>query len=199
MKSALFVDFDGTLCHDKFWRSLEPALQEKIQEYLFGVDQEIVNDWMRGVYTSEDIHQKLVEDLKINYEFLWNIFVEDCRTMFVEKSVLGKIAKLRDRYITVLITDNMDCFDRFTIPTLGLDAHFDLIVNSYNEKTSKNDNDGKLFLGVAQRAGVALSESILIDNSRKTCEIFQKLGGRPFLVTEEKPLAFWLDQVLPLA
>ena len=70
MKSALFVDFDGTLCHDKFWRSLEPALQEKIQEYLFGVDQEIVNDWMRGVYTSEDIHQKLVEDLKINYEFL---------------------------------------------------------------------------------------------------------------------------------
>ncbi|HEY4486325.1 MAG TPA: hypothetical protein VJB70_01150 [Candidatus Paceibacterota bacterium] len=195
MKSALFVDFDGTLCHDKFWRSLEPALQEKIQEYLFGVDQEIVNDWMRGVYTSEDIHQKLVEDLKINYEFLWNIFVEDCRTMFVEKSVLGKIAKLRDRYITVLITDNMDCFDRFTVPALGMDACFDYIVNSYNEKMSKNDNGGKLFLDISARIGGMLPESILIDNSPKTCEIFQKLGGRSFWVTAEKPLSLWLDLI----
>ena len=150
---------------------------------------------MRGVYTSEDIHQKLVEDLKINYEFLWNIFVEDCRTMFVEKSVLGKIAKLRDRYITVLITDNMDCFDRFTVPALGMDACFDYIVNSYNEKMSKNDNGGKLFLDISARIGGMLPESILIDNSPKTCEIFQKLGGRSFWVTAEKPLSLWLDLI----
>ena len=192
-KPALFIDFNGTLCHDTFWRSLESELRKKVARYIFDANKEITDDWMRGMFTSEDIHQKLVKDLNIDHEFLWNVFVEDCRTMFIEKSMLERVAKLRDRYTVVLVTDDMDCFDRFTVPTLGLRAHFDRIVNSYNEKMLKNDNGGKLFLDVATRVGSPLSESFLIDDSMKTCETFQNLGGKSFLVTAEKPLSHWLD------
>lgn len=36
MKPILFIDFDGTLCHDRFWRNIDASGFEKIQNFLFG-------------------------------------------------------------------------------------------------------------------------------------------------------------------
>jgi len=33
MKSILFIDFDGTLCHDRFWQSIDESSFEKIQNF----------------------------------------------------------------------------------------------------------------------------------------------------------------------
>lgn len=193
MKPVLFIDFDGTLCHDKFWRSLDLNINKKIQEYLFGPDNRIVNRWMKGGCTSEDINLMLSKELDVNYEILWSAFVRDCETMLIEPGVIEKIYKLRQQYKTILITDNMDCLDRFTVPALGLDKYFDQIVNSYYEKTSKNDDNGKLFKKVSENNSIEIKNSILLDNSKGTCEIFSKLGGISFFVTKEKPLVYWLD------
>ncbi len=141
---TLLIDFDGTLCHDRFWRSLEPELSQKVQQYLFLSDKTMVKDWMNGVYTSEDINKLLSDSLGINYEFLWNLFVKDCQNMHVDETVLSRIKELRKDYKIILITDNMDCFDRFTVPALKLDDYFDAVVNSFNEQTSKNENEGQL-------------------------------------------------------
>ncbi len=195
MTKTLFVDFDGTLCHDRFWRSLDPALMEKVQQSLFLDDKSVVSDWMNGVYNSEDINKKLADGLGVEYAFLWDVFVKDCRNMKVEEVVLEQLKKLRHSYKIVLITDNMDCFDRFTVPSLKLNEYFDVIVNSFNERLSKNENDGQLFREVMERVGSKPADSILMDNSEKSCSVFEKLGGTSFLVTKEKPLAYWLENV----
>jgi FMN phosphatase YigB (HAD superfamily) len=193
MKPILFIDFDGTLCHDRFWRSLEPTIQQKIQANLFGLKKELVRDWMLGKYTSEEINQMLAEELGSDYDTLWSTFVSDCERMFVSQEVLDRIKILRSRYLTVLITDNMDSLDRFTIPALGLDQYFDLIVNSHIEKALKNDENGKSFQKVIEKYQSPISESILIDNSISSCEIFADLGGKSCLVTSEKALVNWLE------
>lgn len=195
MKPILFIDFDGTLCHDRFWRSLELELQTEVQNNLFTSKKELVRDWMLGKYTSEEINQMLAEELGADYDVLWSTFVDDCEKMSISRGVLDKIRSLRNRYFTVLITDNMDSLDRFTIPTLGLNQHFDLIVNSHAEKALKNDDNGKSFQKVAKKYQSPLSESVLIDNSVSSCKVFEDLGGKSCLVTSAKTLSNWLETV----
>ncbi|MBU6231274.1 MAG: hypothetical protein KGI45_00275 [Patescibacteria group bacterium] len=166
----------------------------KIQELLFS-DKQRVNDWMRNKYSSEDINRFLSEELGIDYEMLWNLFVSDCKTMKVDETDLKTIDSLRSKFIAVLMTDNMDCFERFTVPTLKLDEHFDLIESSHSRGNSKNDNEGKAYLDVIERIGSTIGSSVLIDDSPTTCGYFEKLGGRAFLVTNEKPLRYWLEKV----
>ena len=193
---AIFIDFDGTLCHDRFWRSLKPELLEKVQHSLFQDDKTVVGAWMNGDYTSEDVNRKLAEALDVDYDFLWNVFVKDCREMRVEMKVLEKLKRLRKNHKVVLITDNMDCFDRFTVPSLELDTYFDVIVNSFNEHASKNEQDGLLFKEVIKRVGSTPTNSVLIDNSKTSCDLFEALGGVSFFATNERPLGYWLNDIV---
>jgi FMN phosphatase YigB (HAD superfamily) len=195
MKPILFIDFDGTLCHDRFWRSLEPDLLHKIQGYVFGANTDLVSNWMKGAYTSEDIHKQLATDLSIGYDHVWQVFVRDCESMMIEESVLKDISDLRSKYKVILCTDNMDCFSRFTVPALRLLDYFDEIINSYEMKMSKNDNDGELFLKTIKNHNSSISESTLIDNSKNTCDIFKNLGGKTCFVTEDQPLSAWLKDL----
>ena len=191
MKPALLIDFDGTLCHDRFWRSLEPNIKEKVQSF-FIANKDLVNKWMRGGYISEEINRKIADAIFSDYNALWDIFVNDCKTMFVSETDLRQIGELRKHFTTLLVTDNMDCFNRFTAPSLSLDAYFDSIINSFDRHVLKNDNNGQLFQEVISTTGAELSRSILIDNSEESCKTFEKLGGKVFLVTKEKPLTHWL-------
>ncbi len=193
MKPILFIDFDGTLCHDKFWRSLPENDRNRIQKFLFEENTELVNDWMLGKYTSEEINQHLAKELFLGYESLWETFVLDCRMMYFDLKVLERIVKLRDRFYTVLITDNMDSLERFTMPAYQFSDYFDEIVNSYNVGYFKNDFDGKMFKVVAENSNAEISSSRFIDNSVRNCATFEKLGGTSYLATQEKPLLYWLD------
>lgn len=165
MKPILFIDFDGTLCHDRFWRSLEPELQSQVQAYLFGTEKEKVKDWMLGKHTSEEINQIVAEELNSDYDVLWPTFVNDCEKMSISEATLNKVGSLRDRYFTILIA-------------LGLGRYFDLIVNSHTERALKNDENGKSFQKVIEKYKSPLSESILIDNSPSSCKVFEDLGGK---------------------
>ena len=193
MKPVLFIDFDGTLCHDRFWRSLKPEAFEKIT--IFTSRRDISRAWMRGAYTSEDINKIAAEETGILYEEIWEGFVADAKTMSISQFTLEKISSLRDRYFTVLMTDNMDCFDRFTVPAFALDTYFDKIFNSHTEKRGKNDDNGQAFLDVAAEFGLDIQGSILIDNSPSGCEVFSELGGKSLLVTKGTDLDYWLAQV----
>ena len=89
----------------------------------------------------------------------------------------------------------MDCFDRFTVPSLELANYFDDIINSYNEKVSKKENGGELYVRVVQTNGSDISDSILIDDSKEACDLFQKRGGKSYLATIETPLSYWLETI----
>ncbi|OHB24223.1 MAG: hypothetical protein A2542_02430 [Parcubacteria group bacterium RIFOXYD2_FULL_52_8] len=194
-KPILFIDFDRTLCHDRFWRSVAPEQYAKHQAYLFGADKQLVRDWMLGKYTSEEINELVAKETGAPYDILWQTFVRDCETMHIEPAVLAMIDALRKRYTVVLATDNMDCLDRFTVPALGLANYFDRMVNSFAEKRFKSSDNGKLFADVAADYGVALADCTLFDDSKTTCATFAGLGGKVCLVTLEQPLTYWLQTI----
>ena len=154
-----------------------------------------VNEWMRGIHSSEHINQLVSKEINIPFEKVWGIFVADCEKMNVAADVLNRIENLRKNYHTILITDNMDCFTRFTVPALKLNTYFDSIINSFDSKKFKSDNSGEIFVQVVNKHGSNIGDSILVDNSRGACNTFSKLGGATRFVTSEKPLAFWLENL----
>ena len=192
MKPILFVDFDGTLCFDRYWRSLPADKYAQVQQLIFGQGQVRGNDWMIGKYSAEDINRYLAEELDIPYETLWELFVRDCTTMEVSKEVLETIGMLREKYITILITGNMDSFSRFTVPALALDSYFDHVDNSYFSGKQKSDNNGAAFLEHAHERNVPIDTCILIDDSVKICEIFRSFGGTTYQITPEQSIRDYL-------
>jgi FMN phosphatase YigB (HAD superfamily) len=179
---TLFVDFDGTLCHDRFWQSLPPHEHDLIQQKLFTENLLMVIDWMLGKYTSEEVNLFVARETGIPYQKLWETFVFDCSHMTVSQIDLDLITALRTKYYIVLITGNMDSFNRFTAPTLYLHEYFDVIVNSYNEGKIKTDDNGALFLKYLQGD---ISEAVLIENSLDSYQTFKALGGSALLVSTQ--------------
>ncbi len=171
---TLFIDFDGTICHDRFWRSLPTTENKQIQDFLFSNTNSLVTDWMRGNYSSEEINTLVAKQTGLNYQYLWDIFVHDCNTMTVRKELLELIHRLRAEFHVVLITGNMDCFSRFTVPSLQLKKYFDVIVNSSEEKQLKTDAGGASFIKYVKGN---IYNALLVEDSLKSCEVFKKLGG----------------------
>jgi len=194
-KPILFVDFDGTICFDKYWRSLPLEKYDQIQNFIFGEDKTILNSWMKGEYTAEEINKIVADKIDIPYEELWGLFMLDCNTMQVPPEILEKLNSLRKKYVVILITGNMDSFTRFTVPSLHLDTFFDHINNSFFHKSFKDDNGGKIFVEYADALVVPIGNCILMDNSVKTCEIFTVLGGKACLITPEQDIMSYLDDL----
>lgn len=197
MKPTLFVDFDGTLCHERYWRSLPADKYQLVQDFLFGVaaDPTLRRGWLRGKYTAEHINRLVAAEIGVPFEALWDLFVKDCRTMRVSPTTLKKLGDLRARFSVVLVTGNFDSFSRFTQPTIGLDKYFDYVSNSYYAGIAKTDNDGALFLKLADRFGVPISSCIVIDDSPKVCAVFFRLGGTAHLVTPERDIEYFLSKI----
>ncbi len=190
-KKLLFVDWDGTLSDGRFWSSLRDTastqyeIGKKIQDYLFSSKSggKLVKKWMKGKVTSEHINKHLSLELRVEYDFLWSVFKSDCLSMPVFQESLDAIQSLRTECIVVLITGNMDSFTRFTRPSLKLDDYFDEIVNSSDVGKLKTEYRGSEFKRIAKKYSTALKESVLIDDSKKVCEVFEKLGGTSMLVS----------------
>ncbi|MFZ3073547.1 MAG: hypothetical protein WA093_00220 [Minisyncoccales bacterium] len=197
MKPALFIDFDGTLCHDRFWQSLGERDYERINNFLFN-GGDLVDRWMRGKCNLEQVCEILSRELDLGYKTLLEALEDDCRNMRIAAADLEKIDRLKNKYVVAMVTVNMDCFDRFTVPELGLDNHFDCIVNSYNEGVLKHGENGGLFGSALVKTGADINRSILIDDSEKACGAFKKLGGRALQVDQQKTLSYWLDHLLSL-
>ncbi len=183
IKPLLFIDFDGTICHDRFWRSLPAEQYTKVQALLFNDDTTRVQDWMRGKYTAEEINAYVAKEIGMPSEVLWSLFVNDCTTMSVPIDVLEKINALGEQYTTILMTANMDSFTRFTVPSLSLRQYFDHISNSYDEGLCKTDEGGKLFLDYAHKYNVPFQDCLMIDDSEHVCSIVETLGGTALRIT----------------
>ena len=83
----------------------------------------------------------------------------------------------------VLVTDNMDCFDRFTVPELSLNTVFDDIANSYDHGRLKTEQNGETF---TKYLSGTIAHAMLVDDSKTSCQFFEKLGGTSYEVTKAK-------------
>lgn len=171
---AVFIDWNGTLSSSKFFEDLEnsqPEVYSGIQETLFGGElTHLLNPWMMGEIETEEVIHQLGNQLGINQEELLDHFIRSCRNMIIVNSALDLIHQIRQKGVQVVIaTDNMDSFNRWTIPSLKLTEHFDAILNSATLNTRKKDiNDDGVSLFFEEYLmlnGFKPEETVLIDDS----------------------------------
>lgn len=179
--SIIFIDWDGTLSTGRFWER-SPALFEKAQKIFFQNNNHLVVEWMLGKKTSEDICQWLAQKTSVEYETFLNGLIESCEKMEMLEEAAETIACLKRDAFVVLATDNMDCFNRFTAPAKRLNEIFDEVINSSFTGRMKNDEDGRTFTEYARSKSIPPTRCYLIDDSRKTCDLFNAIGGTAFHV-----------------
>jgi len=200
-KKIIFLDWDGTLCWSRFWESLtktNPEFSKEIDNF-FMFEKEMVTNWMRGKIGSEEINKFISQKTGFSESKLWQIFVSDCKNMKIDSEVTELIKKLKEKYLIVLVTGNMDCFTRFTVPELGLERFFDLIINSADIGYLKNEHNGKIFTDCLKRFNIDdMSKAYLLEDSEKVCNIFTKLGGQTMKINNNEDTIKYLKLLLTL-
>lgn len=192
----VFIDWYGTLNTNLFWQEILAIPEMAVaQQRLIGADHEIFDDWMRGKYSSEEINWMIAEWSGLSFDFLWPEFIKSCREMTCSTALKEIISVLRDKVYVVLATSNTDCFKRFTVPALGLEEVFDKIVVSSDLGFLKTEKDGEFFLSTAREFSVPVKDICLVDDSKKTCDFFEGLGGRVFRVNGPEDALIVLEKI----
>ncbi|PIY93706.1 MAG: hypothetical protein COY69_00100 [Candidatus Magasanikbacteria bacterium CG_4_10_14_0_8_um_filter_32_14] len=157
-QKIIFVDFYGILSSTRYWFSLENPKHKwhsyfaGIQDFLLVKNRELLDDWMKGKYTSEDIHHILAEKLDLNFDELFQVFVEDCKKIEFSKKILKKLQTLSEQYLCIMVTDNMDSFNRFFLSENKIIQNsFHEICNSFYFQKLKDDRGGEIFLDILQK------------------------------------------------
>ncbi len=190
---TILFDFDGVLCKGRFYeKTLLPSYRKVydwIQENIFG-KEELVHKWMRNQINSAGINQMISENTGIEYKTLNELYEESIHKLKLEKEIISTAKQLKISGNKIgIVTDNMDIFTQITVPTHQLDMLFDSIINSADHGLLKKDNKGKLFDITLATLGKNIENSILIDDSEATIELYEKKGGRGFVyrnITELK-------------
>ena len=183
----IFIDWNGTLSTSKFWGNYSDPkhrshhIWNSIQENIFINNKTLLDEWMRGKTTTENVIKIIATELQVNYLELLLEFINSVKNMkFVSDEIIPIIKKLRSINKKVLIaTDNMDSFTRWTIPSLELGYYFDDILNSSNMKTRKSDfinNTSLFFEPYINKHKINKSTCLLIDDSDNHKEKFEKYG-----------------------
>jgi FMN phosphatase YigB (HAD superfamily) len=175
---TIFFDWHNTLCTTYFWSNI---LEKKdISQFLFQDNPNIVNDWMLGKYTSEEICELISHDTKIDKAYLFTELENSFKDMhFYNQDIPQLIKDLKAKDIKcVIATDNMDCFTRFAIPHMKLDEIFDDVLNSYYQRCFKYtyENGLPFFDKYLQEDDLEYMDVILIDDSIDKSGKFKDIG-----------------------
>lgn len=179
MQKVLLVDFDGVMSNGKFYDNQDMVLARNIQEYLFSpLRGELVKDWMRGKYTYEEINQSISDALGLNANKLNDLLEQSVKEFHLNQPLLRYVAKLRkEKWLVYLYTDNMDIFDRVTVPHFNLNECFDAIYSSSTYGSIKFE-DLSLFTRLKSEQNIGNGRFYLVDDKIPT--IVKELGIEPF-------------------
>jgi FMN phosphatase YigB (HAD superfamily) len=197
--TAVFFDFDGVLCTDRFYTVLVqiyPMALSFINDKIFGGPQKYADSWMRGKFSYQEINALISEATGIPFSKVTELFITGIRQMRINHALIQFALSLKRRGIRIaLVTNNMDIFDEITIPEKNLDDIFPVIINSFDYKLMKQDENGKLFdialgkLGLDSYLGV-----YLVDDSPTYCTIFAAKGGNAYQYSGQKEFELWLEE-----
>jgi FMN phosphatase YigB (HAD superfamily) len=198
--SAVFFDFDGVLCMDRFYTTLlpdYPGVLDWVGAHIFS-GEKYCDRWMRGEYTYRQINAIISRATTIPLERLNELFVESVKQMKVNEVVLDFARALNEKHIrTALVTGNMDIFNQITMPDKKLTRFFPVIINSYDYKMMKQDENGRLFDIALDKLGLnSYNDVFLIDDSPTYCDIFRAKGGRVYQYVDEPAFKKWANRVL---
>ncbi len=196
MYKAILFDFDGVLCRDRFYtRTLFPehkSVLDWIEVNIFG-NTPLVEQWMRGEMSSEEINRIIAEACAIEFELLHEKFLESVRCMQLDIQVKKIVQRLKTQGVTVgLVTNNMDVFSDITVANHKLDKLFHVIVNSSDYGMLKKDDTGKLFDIALEKLGFDIQDSLVVDDSSIVINLYKNKGGAVFLYRQSGELENFL-------
>lgn len=163
--------------------------------------RDLLQDWMRGRITYVTILHYLEDKTEISYKVLEDELQYSSENMtYIDPSAIEQVQVLRANGVKVVIaTDNMDTFQRWTVPALQLDVLFDDILTSNTQQALKADfnSDGTsaFFASYVSRSIAEPSEMVLLDDSLDT-KIIKGVGMDFLRVTEAMPLGYHLANIL---
>lgn len=192
----ILIDWNRTLSNSLFWSQISNKKHpynkyyKRISEYLFIQNKKLVNLWMRGQYSSEQICAELEKVSGLNKKIILRELVVSSQKMkFVSPKIPSLIRKIRRKGHKVIVaTDNMDTFMRYTVPAMSLEKMFDGFLVSYELKCLKKDIKNKkiMFLeSYIKENAILHSDFVLFDDSIDMKDDYQKAGIK--VVTIKNP------------
>lgn len=193
IKSIIF-DFDGTLCSGRYFAPLGPEALDAIGRLVFGRNSaQWADPWMRGDISCRDIAAYLSNQLPETEARILSALHDGCSNMPINAAVLD-FARLtrRSGRMTALVTANMDVFTEVVVPSHGLDAVFDLVLNTADLGTLD-----KITLWRKALASFgpehSFSSTLLIDDSPRMTALFESLGGFAHHYQGNEGFQGWLE------
>lgn len=195
---TVLFDFDGVLCKGRFYeKTLLPNYSEVydwIQMNIFG-NKDLVRDWMRNRVNSAEVNELIAKNTGIENKLLNGLYEESVRRMELEERIIDLAKSLKSEGKKIgIVTDNMDVFTKITIPNHRLDKLFEVIVNSADYGLLKKEENGRLFDIALATLGEVIENSLMIDNSEATIELYKQKDGQGFLY---KSLAELKSKIIP--
>lgn len=197
---AVFFDFSKVLSRGRFYSGLgkvDPERYERLQTEIFAPPSTLCDRWMRHELTRHDINRHLSRKLNIPETELNRYLLDSVQHLPLDQDLIGWANELKQKGQSIaIVTDNMDTFSAYTVPSLGLDKIFPVIVSSADHRILKKDQNGRLFQIALEKLGLPDFRAVLlVDDSPKNCELFQRLGGQTVVYKEFADIAPWRDKI----
>lgn len=188
MKKAIFIDWNKTLSFDLFWGHLSSTDHpnhkhlDAIEKWLFVDHRSVIDPWMRGDVNLEIVLEEMSKDTGIDSRIIMDELSHSCEIMtFCFAGIEDLIEKIRKKGILVAVaTDNMDTFNRFTVPALKLGTIFDAVLNSHEIGRLKDDSEPSdkilFFDNFLESHNLSYGDCILLDDSPDSSGKYKKLG-----------------------
>lgn len=182
---VILFDFDWVLCEDYFYNNLlehYPHVSEYIQTKIFRGNSDIPDLWMKNIMSMNDVNKHISDNTWIELKLLSNLFEESVKNMKINKGLLSIASQLKKQWRKIaLVTNNMDVFDKITVPHNTLHEVFPIIINSCNYGVLKHEENGKLFdIVMGKLWHTEYNKVLLIDDSKKARETFEKKWWKTF-------------------
>ncbi len=185
---AVFIDWNGTLSKSEFFDHLKDF--ENSNSHLYDLLEHtlytelwptLAKPWMLGRLRTEDITQAISNKTGIPYDIVFREIILGSKKLAIDEDSLNLVAKIRERGVKVLIaTGNVDAFDRWTVPALGLKNKFDGILNSYTLGVMKKDRDkdgtSLFFRGFLASNNILAEECVIIDDMKDKKGVMTSFG-----------------------
>jgi hypothetical protein len=197
---VIFSDWHGVLSRDPFWTSIRRSATHPLHAQLeagmagvFASGQNIANEWMKGLLSSDQVIADMGIQQKGRFrdDFLARRLDLDCARMKVNVELFEVLRVIRAEAIVVIATDNMDCFarafdyarsrrrrlmrERETLADWAVICD-DIICSS--QAGALKCEDPQTFFGPWLAAhGIGFTDAVLIDDRADNCAAFTSQGG----------------------
>lgn len=191
--NSVIIDFDGTLCCDRYFKPLGPKALDVITKLVFGENsKQWADPWMRGDLTSADVASYLSRHLPESPEAILAALRQGCRQLTFNPAVLDFTKHQRKAgRKTALVTANMDIFTEIVVPAHGLSSLFDIVLNTADHHTLDKIT---LWQEAFRSFGpdYSYASSLLVEDNPKMVGLFQWLGGFAYEYRGDDSFRGWL-------